>query len=199
MVSVTAGLIEFIISIIARIGYLGIFITMTLESAGIPIPSEVVVPFAGYLSIRGDLDFITVVAVSTVANLVGSLVLYFVGIYYGRLFVIKYGKYLLLEERHLSYVEELFMKYGSVITFVGRITPGVRTYISIVAGMGRMKLFPFTVYTIVGSLIWNWVLTYIGVLLGENWESIVPYLDMVALVALVVLVVGGYLYLRNRG
>ncbi len=199
MVSVAAGLIEFIISIIARIGYVGIFITMTLESAGVPIPSEVVVPFAGYLSINGDLDFFTVVTVATVANLVGSLLLYYVGIYYGRLFVIKYGKYLLLEERHLSYVENLFARYGSLITFIGRITPGVRTYISIVAGMGRMRMLPFIVYTIVGSFIWNWLLAYVGVLLGENWESIVPYLDVVALVALVVLVVGGYFYLRRRG
>ncbi len=199
MVSVAAGLIEFIISIIARIGYVGIFITMTLESAGVPIPSEVVVPFAGYLSINGDLDFFTVVTVATVANLVGSLLLYYVGIYYGRLFVIKYGKYLLLEERHLSYVENLFARYGSLITFIGRITPGVRTYISIVAGMGRMRMVPFIVYTIVGSFIWNWLLAYVGVLLGENWESIVPYLDVVALVALVVLVVGGYFYLRRRG
>lgn len=198
MVSVTAGLIEFIISIIARIGYAGIFITMTLESAGVPIPSEVVVPFAGYLSVRGDLDFFMVVVVSTSANMVGSLILYYIGIYYGRLFVIEYGKYLLLEERHLYYVEELFAKYGSVITFIGRITPGVRTYISIVAGMGRMKLFPFILYTIIGSFIWNWVLAYVGVLLGENWESIVPYLDLMALVALVVLIVGGYIYLRHR-
>lgn len=199
MASITAGLIEYLISIIASIGYGGIFITMSLESAGVPIPSEVVVPFAGYLSVRGQLDFNLVVLVSTLANLSGSIALYYIGLYYGRKFVVKYGKYLLLEERHLDYVEDLFNRYGSIITFVGRVTPGVRTYISIVAGMGRMSMPPFVFYTVVGSVIWNWLLAYLGVLLGENWESIVPYLDILAIVALVILVVLIYVYLRRRG
>ncbi len=198
MSSITAPLIEYIISIIDSIGYLGIFVTMTLESAGVPIPSEVVVPFAGYLSVRGDMDFYAVVLVSTLANLVGSIILYYIGFFYGRVFVIKYGKYLLLEERHLTYVEDLFSRYGSIITFVGRVTPGVRTYISIVAGMGKMAMPPFILYTIIGSFIWNWLLAYIGVLLGENWESIVPYLDMMAVVALILLAIFLYVYLRRR-
>jgi len=198
MSSITAPLIEYIISIIDSIGYLGIFVTMTLESAGVPIPSEVVVPFAGYLSVRGDMDFYAVVLVSTLANLVGSIILYYIGLFYGRVFVIKYGKYLLLEESHLTYVEDLFSRYGSIITFVGRVTPGVRTYISIVAGMGKMAMPPFILYTVIGSFIWNWLLAYIGVLLGENWESIVPYLDMMAVVALILLAIFLYVYLRMR-
>lgn len=198
MASITAGIIEYIISIIASIGYIGIFFTMSLESAGIPIPSEVVVPFAGYLSVRGELDFNLVVLVSTFANLTGSIALYYIGLFYGRRFVIRYGKYLLLEERHLDYVEDLFNRYGSVITFIGRVTPGVRTYISIVAGMGRMAMTPFIFYTVVGSLIWNWLLAYLGVLLGENWESIVPYLDTLAVIALVAMAILVFLYLKRR-
>ncbi len=198
MNSITATFIQFLINLVGEIGYLGIFLTMTMESAGIPIPSEVVVPFAGYLSVKGDLNFYIVIFLSTVANLIGSMILYGVGFKYGRLFVSRYGKYLLLEERHLNYVEKLFERYGSIIIFLGRLTPGVRTYISVVAGAGKMAVYPFLIYTLTGSFIWNFFLTYVGVVLGENWEIITPYLDMISVVAIIILIIIGILYIRRR-
>lgn len=184
--SLVGALIDELASIIESIGYLGIFILMTLESAGIPIPSEIVVTFAGYLASEGRMDFWMVVIVSSLANLTGSIIFYYIGIHVGRPFIKRYGKYLLMDERHLEITEEWVRRYGNLAIFIGRVTPAIRTYISIVAGIGLMDLAPFIILTIIGSLIWNFMLAYIGLLLGEHWETILPYLDYIAIIAVII-------------
>ena len=184
--SILGAIIDELVAVIEAIGYIGIFILMTLESAGVPIPSEIVVTFAGYLAAEGKMDFWMVVLISSFANLTGSIIFYYIGVYVGRPFIKRYGRYLLMDERHLAITEEWVRKYGNLAIFIGRVTPAVRTYISIVAGIGLMDLFPFIILTIIGSIIWNFMLAYIGFLLGEHWESILPYLDIIGIVAVII-------------
>ena len=133
---VVGSLTGFIIHTISNSGYLGIFLLMVAESALIPIPSEVIMPFSGYLVSSGRFDTILVIAAGSIGNLVGSLIAYFVGAYLGRGFVLRYGKYVLLKRSHLELAESYFERYGSRAVFVSRLLPAIRTYISLPAGTG---------------------------------------------------------------
>ncbi len=195
--SILAPIIEWVIELIGEFGYFGIFILMVLESAGIPIPSEAVVTFSGFLATRGVFDFWLVVLVSTLANLVGSMIFYYIGYFWGEPFVKRYGKYLYLGTHHLELARKWFNKYGGITVFVGRITPAVRTYISFPAGVGRMNIYSFTVLTIIGSVIWNFILAYFGVWLGENWEIITGYIDTIAVIAVIALLIIVLIYFRR--
>ena len=186
--SVVGLIIEWISEIIRAVGYEGIFIFMVLESLGIPIPSEAVVTFSGFLVSRGYLNFWLVIVTATIANLVGSLIFYYIGYRYGEAFIIKYGKYLHLSQHHLDLTRHWFNKYGGITVFIGRITPAVRTYVSFPAGVGAMNISKFIIYTVAGSLIWNYFLTYIGVWMGNNWLSIAKYLDVIGFISLLIIV-----------
>ncbi|MBI2084009.1 MAG: DedA family protein [Candidatus Aenigmarchaeota archaeon] len=167
--------VNFLTDLVAAIGYPGIFVLMAMESATLPVPSEVVVPFAGYLALQGVFDFWAVVIVSSLANLAGSLVAYAVGFYLGRGFILKYGKYVLLKERVLAIAEEWFKKYGDRAVFFSRMLPVIRTFISLPAGVGKMHLPKFIFYTFIGSLPWNFTLAYLGFWLGDKWMVILDY------------------------
>jgi len=193
--SITEEIIEYIASIVERTGYLGIFILMTLESCGIPIPSEAVVTFSGFLSSRGSFDFWIVIVVSTLANLTGSLIFYYLGYYYGESFLLRYGRYFHLDKDKIGLVKKWFNKYGELAIFIGRITPAVRTYISFPAGLSSMRLPVFILYTAIGSLIWNFILTYIGYILGSRWMDIIPYLDYLTIIVIIILVIAGIVYI----
>jgi membrane protein DedA with SNARE-associated domain len=180
-------LAEFITSVISGLGYGGIFFLMILESALIPIPSEIIMPFSGFLAATGKLGSVGVVLAGSFGNLVGSILTYYLGIKLGRAFLIKYGKYILFRVHHLVWTEQLFQKYGDKISFVGRLLPGVRTYISLPAGIGKTNFSKFVVYTFAGSIIWNSLLTYGGIQLGRSWQHIDKYsryLDIIAVVAI---------------
>jgi membrane protein DedA with SNARE-associated domain len=182
------------------LGYGGIFVLMILESALIPIPSEIIMPFSGFLVSAGKMGAVAVILAGSFGNLVGSIATYFLGIKLGRAFLIKYGKYILFRPHHLVFTEQLFHKYGERIVFVGRLLPVVRTYISLPAGIGRTNFFKFVVYTLAGSLIWNTILTYAGIQLGHNWKHIDQYsryLDIIAIVAVIAFVVW-IIYNRKR-
>jgi len=168
-------LIEFIISFISRVGYLGIFFLMVLESAMIPIPSEIIMPFSGFLVSAGKFGPILVVLAGSLGNLVGSILTYYFGLKVGRAFIIKYGKYVFFKKEHLEFTERLFKNYGDKISFVGRLLPVIRTYVSLPAGIGRTNFIKFVFYTLIGSLIWNSVLTFAGMQLGNNWKNIDRY------------------------
>ncbi len=157
---------------VSHFGSLAIFVLMTLESACIPIPSEVVMPYAGYLAFLHQITVWEAVLVATLANVVGGWIAYAIGIWGGRPFVLRYGKYILLNERHLQRAERWFAKRGEVTVLVGRLLPGLRTFISLPAGVARMPLGRFTLYSAVGSLPWNIVLTLAGFQLGQHWETI---------------------------
>ena len=181
-------LIEFIISFISRVGYLGIFFLMVLESAMIPIPSEIIMPFSGFLVSAGKFGPILVVLAGSLGNLVGSILTYYFGLKVGRSFIIRYGKYIFFKKEHLEFTERLFQNYGDKISFVGRLLPVIRTYVSLPAGIGRTNFIKFVFYTLIGSLIWNSVLTFAGMQLGNNWKNIDRYsiyLDIVTICIIV--------------
>jgi membrane protein DedA with SNARE-associated domain len=202
LIEILRPLAEFITSVISSLGYGGIFFLMILESALIPIPSEIIMPFSGFLVSSGKLGSVGVILAGSLGNLVGSVITYYLGIRLGRAFLIKYGKYILFRVHHLVWTEQLFQKYGDKISFVGRLLPGVRTYISLPAGIGKSNFIKFVVYTLVGSIIWNSLLTYGGIQLGRSWQHIDKYsgyLDIIAVVATAVFIVWiVYNNTRNR-
>ena len=184
--------IDLVISFISTTGYVGIFLLMILESALIPIPSEIIMPFSGFLVTSGKFHPIAVILAGSLGNLVGSVLTYYIGIKFGRAFIIKYGKYIFFKENHLEFTDKLFKKYGDRISFVGRLLPLIRTYVSLPAGIGKTNLAKFVFYTFAGSVIWNTMLTYAGIQLGNNWENIDKYsiyLDIAAVIAIVVFIV----------
>ena len=185
-------LIEFITSFIGQVGYGGIFFLMILESALIPIPSEIIMPFSGFLSSTGTLDPLLVTLSGSIGNLVGSVLTYYLGIKAGRKFILKYGKYILFKKEHLETTENLFKRYGDRISFAGRLLPAIRTYVSLPAGIGKTNLTKFVTYTFAGSVVWNSMLTYVGMSLGSNWKNIDKYsvyLDIAALLAVAVFII----------
>lgn len=161
---------HFMVDVIGTYGYLAIFVLMTLESALIPIPSEVTMVFGGFLVARGELDFVLVGLMGAVANLVGSWIAYYVGVVGGRPLVERFGKYVFLRPHELDRAEAWWAERGDMAVFVGRLLPVVRTFISLPAGIARMPLGKFTFYTFLGCLPWSFALTWAGFLLGENWE-----------------------------
>lgn len=195
---IISNLTNFIIQTISNSGYAGIFFLMVAESALIPIPSEVIMPFSGYLVSTGKFNVVAVIMAGSIGNLIGSLIAYFVGAYLGREFVLRYGKYVLLKKSHLEIAESYFKKYGNMATFISRLLPAIRTYVSLPAGVAKMNLKKFTAYTFVGSIIWNSALTYIGITLGEEWNSIrkySAYFDAIVIIAVIVAII---LYWRSR-
>ncbi|MBU5537271.1 MAG: DedA family protein [Candidatus Aenigmarchaeota archaeon] len=191
-------LARLITSFISQIGYIGVFFLMVLESALIPIPSEVIMPFSGFLVSTGEFNLLYVLIAGVIGNLVGSVITYYLGLSIGRTFVLRYGKYLLIDENHLELAESWFRKFGDKIILVSRNLPAVRTYISLPAGISKMNVFKFAIYTLIGSVPWNFALLYSGVLLGKNWETVLRYttiLDGIVIAIIIILVIW---WLRKR-
>ncbi len=189
--AITEVLSMFVVHVIETLGYFGIFIMMTLESACIPFPSEVIMPFAGFVVHEGHLDFLGIVIIGTLGNLVGSLIAYYVGLKGGRPILERYGKYILITSEKLDWADDIFNKYGSITVFVGRILPVIRTFISLPAGIARMDIKKFTIYTTLGCLPWTLVLAYLGVILGQNWSILTNYfhiLDVILVIAIIALI-----------
>ena len=195
---IISTLTDFIIQTISNSGYIGVFFLMVAESALIPIPSEIIMPFSGYLVSTGKFDIISVIIAGSVGNLVGSLIAYYVGAYLGRGFVLRYGKFFLLKKSHLELAESYFKKYGDRATFVSRLLPAVRTYVSLPAGVAKMNLKKFSVFTFIGSIIWNASLTYIGITLSEEWDSIRKYSDYFDAIVIISVIVGIVWYWKGR-
>jgi membrane protein DedA with SNARE-associated domain len=186
------SIITYITSFISSLGYPGIFSLMVIESAMIPIPSEIIMPFSGFLVATGKLSFFEVILAGSFGNLIGSTITYYAGIKIGRPLIIKYGKYIFFSENHLRFTEKLFKRWGDKISFIGRLLPGVRTYVSFPLGIAKANLIKFMIYTLIGSLIWNALLTYAGLRLGSNWQSFhkySPYLDIVAFIMIIAFVI----------
>jgi membrane protein DedA with SNARE-associated domain len=186
------GLGTFVMHIIQAFGYAGVVLCMTIESACIPLPSEVIMPFSGFLASKHGIGF-TLLGVSlagTIGNVLGSWVAYFLGYYGGRPLIERYGKYVLLSTKHLHAAERWFARYGSAAVFIGRILPVIRTFISLPAGIAKMPLGTFTLFTAVGSFPWCFALAYVGYALGQHWETISTYMHpfTYATVAAVILV-----------
>ena len=186
------GLTEFIANFatafIDKIGYAGVFVLMTMESMVFPVPSEAVMPFAGFLIAEGKFTFAGAILFSTIGSIVGSLISYAMGMWGGRPFIDRFGKFLLLDRRDLELTERFFTKYGSVTIFVSRFIPVVRHLISIPAGTGRMRLLPFAMYTLIGAGLWNAFLTVVGYYLRQNWSEVMKYSHIIDIVVVILLI-----------
>ena len=180
-----SGIVEtittFTIHIIRQFGYYGVFIGMTIESVGIPLPSEVIMPFAGYVAWTGRLTLVGATLAGTFGCLAGSLIAYAVGLYGGRPLLEHYGKYLLMRKKDIDRAHEWFERHGELAVFVSRMLPFVRAFISYPAGIAEMDIKKFSVYSFLGSLVWCFGLTYVGFILGRNWHAVegtFGYLDI---------------------
>jgi membrane protein DedA with SNARE-associated domain len=162
---------SFIVATISAMGYSGIVLLMAIESACIPLPSEIIMPFSGYLVSRGEMTLWGVSVAGAFGCVVGSLVAYWAGMYGGRPFIEKYGRYILLSRHDLDIADRWFAKYGEIIVFVSRLLPAIRTFIAFPAGVARMNLTRFCIYTFAGSLPWCLGLAYVGQKLGEQWDK----------------------------
>jgi membrane protein DedA with SNARE-associated domain len=175
------------VAFIAATSYPGIFLLMVMESMVFPVPSEAVMPFAGFLIVDGQFTFTGVIIASTLGSIVGSLVSYAIGFYGGKPFIKRFGKFLLLDTHDLEMTERFFGKNGELTIFISRFIPIIRHLISIPAGLGKMKLWKFIVYTIIGAGMWNAFLTYVGFKLKENWSEVMKYSHIIDIVVIGIL------------
>lgn len=187
--AILSTLSGWIIWIIAKLGYTGVVVSMAIESACIPFPSEIIMPFAGYLVWKGEMSLLLVTLAGTVGNVLGSWVAYGAGYYGGRPFLEKYGRFLLISVNDLDRSDRWFLKYGDAVIFFSRLMPVVRTFISLPAGISKMNLTRFTIYTFLGSAPWCFGLAYVGLKLGEHWNTLQPYFHEFDLVIGIVLLV----------
>ncbi len=186
--------------VIDKTGYVGVFVLSMLESAAIPIPSEVVVPFSGFLASSGRFEFWAVVFWATVANLTGSIILFVIGRSGGRWILERYGKYIFVHQKDLDLGDNWFLKYGSRAVFFGRMLPVVRTFISLPAGIGNMNFKKFVAFTFLGALPWNFALALAGLKFGDNWEVLHPYFQKLnyVIALLIVLAVAWYIIRHHK-
>jgi membrane protein DedA with SNARE-associated domain len=164
-----------IMSVISTMGYGGIVLLMAIESACIPLPSEIIMPFAGFLVSKGEMSLLGIALAGALGCVIGSIPAYYVGMFGGRPLAERYGKYLLISKRDLDWADNAFAKHGQLIIFLGRMLPGVRTFIAFPAGVARMNMSKFIIYTFIGSFIWCWLLGYAGMKTGEHWEDLKVY------------------------
>jgi membrane protein DedA with SNARE-associated domain len=167
--------------------YPGVFLLMVLESMVFPVPSEAVMPFAGFLIASGKFTFTGVIFAATLGSIVGSLASYAMGYYGGKPFIKRFGKYLLLDSHDLEITERFFAKRGDLTIFISRFIPVIRHLISIPAGLGKMNLGKFIFYTILGAGLWNGFLTYVGYKLKTNWTEVMKYSHTIDIVVVAVL------------
>ena len=192
-----SSVVDFIVQTVGSLGYLGIFLMMFLESSFFPFPSEVVMIPAGNLAYKGEMNIYIAIVAGILGSLAGALFNYYLAIKFGRKFLIKYGKYFFIKEPTIIKMEEFFKSHGHISTFSGRLIPAVRQYISFPAGLARMNLFIFCIYTSLGAGIWVIILTLLGYFLGGNEALIKEYLHTIVIVILVLLAVLGFAYYKR--
>jgi membrane protein DedA with SNARE-associated domain len=190
---ITEYLVTYITQFIAAGGYPTVAFLMVLESMVFPVPSEAVMPFAGFLVSTHVFNFWYALLASIIGSIIGSLISYYIGAWGGRFALKKWGKYLLLNEHHLEVTERFFQKHGESAIFISRFIPIIRHLISIPVGIGKMNIFKFSLFTIAGAGLWNAFLIYVGMLLGRNWTKLEHYTKIMDVLVLIVLLVGiGY-------
>ncbi len=187
-----------VIASIATLGYGGVILMMAIESACIPLPSEVIMPFSGYLVAAGRFNLNLVAVAGALGCLLGSYAAYYVGASGGRWAIERYGRYLLISRHELEIADRFFERWGGPAVFLSRLLPVVRTFIAFPAGVARMRFLPFTVYTLVGSYIWCLGLAWAGMKLGQNWQSLAPYIHRFDGVIAVLLALGAGFIVYNR-
>lgn len=181
---------EWVIAVISTMGYPGIVLLMAIESTCVPLPSEIIMPFSGYLVYTGRFDLHAASLAGAIGCAVGSAVAYWAGVWGGRPFLEKYGRYLLIRRKDLDAADRFFERWGMWAVFIARLLPIIRTFISLPAGISRMPFVPFLILSFVGSVPWCYLLAYVGKVLGENWTTIRNYFHGADLLIGIVLVAG---------
>ncbi|EAI2899903.1 DedA family protein [Campylobacter upsaliensis] len=189
---------NFIIETASAWGYLGIIILMTLESCFIPFPSEVVMIPAGYLAHKGELDFSLCILSGVLGSVLGALINYYLCFFWGRDFILRYGRFFGITEEKFAKFEVFFNRHGEFSTFVCRLLPGIRQYISMPAGLAKMRLINFVIFTAAGSGIWVSILVFLGYFLGENEDLIKEYLHQILLFILLFVFIAGLIYIKIK-
>lgn len=203
LAKIVPSLAALIVATISTLGYGGIVILMAIESACIPLPSEIIMPFSGYLVSTGRFNLALVATAGAIGCNVGSTVAYAVGYYGGRPFVERWGGYVLMGRRELDWAHRFFERYGSITVFVGRLLPVIRTFIALPAGTAAMPQAKFQIYTFIGSWLWSYALAYVGFKLGEQWnnnptfKAVMQHFDSV-IVGAIVLGVAWYIWWHVR-
>lgn len=172
---ILSALSHFVINTISSMGYLGIVLLMGIESANIPLPSEVIMPFSGFLVYEGRFSLWGISLAGGLGCMLGSWLSYWVGAKGGRPLIEKWGKYILISHHDLDIADRWFKRWGMAAAFFGRLLPVIRTFISFPAGISKVNFWKFSIYTFVGSVIWSYFLGWIGFKLGENWDSLKDY------------------------
>ena len=188
----------FITSVIESMGYVGIFLLMGIESACIPLPSEIIMPFSGYLAFKGRFELTWVAVAGALGCNFGSVFAYYLGSWGGRPLVEKYGRYVLITRHDLDMADRFFARYGDWAVFIARLLPVVRTFIALPAGMARMNVLRFHIFTFLGSFPWCWALAYAGFKLGENWPSLRDYFHKFDTLIGIVIVAAAVWFIRDR-
>lgn len=193
-------LITWLLDTIGAMGYTGIFLLMAMESSVLPIPSEVVMPPAGYLVQQGRMNMWLVILAGTFGSLAGAYANYFAARWLGRPLLLRYGRYVWITEEHFERVERFFEQHGEISTFIGRLLPVIRHLISLPAGLAAMNHVRFTLYTLFGAAIWVSILTWIGYFIGANQELILRYSHqaVIGVVIFSALLTAVYVYLHRR-
>ncbi|MGC8617248.1 MAG: DedA family protein [Thermoplasmata archaeon] len=182
----------------SSLGPVGVFLLMVLEGVGLPFPSEVIMVFAGFLATGNVGLFVIYAILGSVGGFVGNLVLYYISVYGGRPLILFIGKYVGLREEHLVRTEEWFDAKGEWTVFLGRFVPGFRSYMSIPAGVSKMNIVKFSIFTFSGSLIWSTALAAGGYALGKSWNTLVPIIEKIGLLLLAIFVIAFVIYLFYR-
>lgn len=191
-------IVGWVVDTVEALGYGGIFIMMFLESSFFPFPSEVVMVPAGYLASKGEMNLFLAIASGILGSLAGAIFNYYLALKFGRKFLAKWGKYVLIKEETLEKMESFFAKHGHISTFSGRLIPAVRQYISVPAGLAKMDIWKFSLYTSLGAGIWVIILTMLGYYIGENQDMIKQYLQIIIISILSLLVIGILFYVRLK-
>ena len=193
-------IINWLVTTIGAMGYPGIFLLMALESSIVPIPSEIIMPPAGYLVQQGKMNMALVILCGTLGSLFGAYLNYFAAHYLGRPFLLKYGRYVLITEDHFRRVEDYFASHGEISTFIGRLLPVIRHLISMPAGLAGMSHIKFSIYTLLGAFIWVSILAWIGFFLGHNEALIMQYSHqaIIGVIAASIVLVITYIFLNRR-
>jgi len=188
-------IVNTIVEIVGQMGYIGIFIMMFLESTFFPFPSEVAMIPAGYLASQGSMNLYLVILIGVSGSLAGALFNYYLAKHYGRRVVIRFGRYFFFDEAKLEKMERFFYKHGSFSTLTSRLIPGIRQFISLPAGLSKMPISAFVIYTTIGAGIWVIILALLGYLIGQNQELINEYLHQIISITLIIIIISTAFYI----
>jgi membrane protein DedA with SNARE-associated domain len=199
MISSIIGFLgDFIMSGISAMGYTGVGVMMAIESACVPLPSEIIMPFSGFLVAKGNFTLWGVTLAGSIGSVVGSAIAYYAGLWGGRGFIEKYGKYILITKHDLDIADRFFNKYGGSAVFFSRMLPVVRTFISLPAGIAKMNFWKLSIYTFLGSVPWCFFLAYVGKKLGDQWDTLGVYFHKFDIIIVILFFIGVAWFIKRH-